>query len=71
MSPVSRRDFLLGGAAATAGLVIGFHLAEDARAEAPAVSAAPATTEFAPNAWILIDPAGQVTVTVARSEMGQ
>src|SRR5438105_6066413 len=63
MSPVSRREFLLGSAAAGAGLVIGFYL--------PHRSSANAADGFAPNAYLRIAPDGKITVVVARSEMGQ
>jgi isoquinoline 1-oxidoreductase subunit beta len=56
----SRREFLAIGAAAGAGLVIGFYL--------PHTSAA---NEFAPNAYLKITPDGKITIVVARSEMGQ
>ncbi len=61
MSPLSRRDFLAVGAAAGAGLVIGFYL--------PHGSASGNT--FAPNAFLRITPDGKITIVVARSEMGQ
>ena len=62
MSPLSRRDFLTVGAAAGAGLVIGFYLPHGSRG---------ARDTFAPNAYLKITPEGKITVVVARSEMGQ
>src|SRR2546427_6466339 len=61
-SPASRprRDFLIAGAAAGAGLVIGFYLPHKSSKGA-----------FEPNAYLRIAPDGKVTVVVARSEMGQ
>jgi isoquinoline 1-oxidoreductase beta subunit len=60
MSPLSRRDFLTAGAAAGAGLVIGFYLPHrNSRGT------------FAPNAYLKIAPNGKITIVVARSEMGQ
>src|SRR5881296_2260072 len=56
----SRRDFLIAGAAAGAGLVIGFYLPHKSSKGA-----------FEPNAYLRIAPDGKVTVVVARSEMGQ
>jgi isoquinoline 1-oxidoreductase subunit beta len=61
MSPLSRREFLVVGAAAGAGLVIGFYL--------PHGSATGAT--FSPNAFVKIAADGKITILVARSEMGQ
>jgi isoquinoline 1-oxidoreductase beta subunit len=62
MSPLSRREFLAVGAAAGAGLVIGFYL--------PHGSSGSKDT-FAPNAYLKITPDGKITIVVARSEMGQ
>jgi isoquinoline 1-oxidoreductase beta subunit len=61
MSPLSRRDFLTVGAAAGAGLVIGFYLPHGSRSG----------DVFAPNAYLKIAPEGKITVVLARSEMGQ
>jgi isoquinoline 1-oxidoreductase beta subunit len=64
---LSRRDFIKVSSVAGAGLVLSFYLpAKDETAEAAAAS-----PEFAPNAWLAIDSNGIVTITVARSEMGQ
>ncbi len=63
MSP-SRRDFLVGTGAAAAGLVIGFYLPHSS-------SRGRGEEEFAPNAYLRISPNNNVTVVVARSEMGQ
>jgi len=62
MSPLSRRDFLTLGAAAGAGLVIGFYLPHGSNG---------AKNTFAPNAYLKIAPDGRIIVVVARSEMGQ
>ena len=61
---IGRRQFLQGGALAGAGLFVAFHLPSTARA-------ATARGPLEPNAWLRVDPDGQVTITVARSEMGQ
>ena len=61
MSP-SRRDFLMAGAGAGAGLIIGFCWPQRTRSQA---------RPFAPNAYLKIAPDGKITVVVARSEMGQ
>jgi isoquinoline 1-oxidoreductase beta subunit len=63
---ISRRSFLLQSAAATGGLVLGFHLPWD-RGSGQAAAAQPAEI----NAWIVIQPDDTVIVRVARSEMGQ
>ncbi len=61
MDRVSRREFLIGGAAAGGGLLLGWHM--DARA-----AAAP---DFAPNAFIRIGTDGRVTLIMGQVEMGQ
>ncbi|SPF36901.1 Aldehyde oxidase and xanthine dehydrogenase, molybdopterin binding protein [Candidatus Sulfotelmatobacter kueseliae] len=62
MSPLSRREFVAIGAAAGAGLVIGFYLPHDAGSK---------RDSFSPNAYLRITPDNKVTIVVARSEMGQ
>src|SRR5207302_8929842 len=62
MTPLSRREFLATGAAAGAGLVLGFYLPHHGPRAADV---------FAPNAYLKITPDNKVTVVVARSEMGQ
>ena len=62
MTPLSRRDFLTAGAAAGAGLVIGFYLPRNGSSS---------KNGFAPNAYLRISPDDKITVIVARSEMGQ
>ena len=62
MSPVSRREFVVAGVAAGAGLVIGFTLPRGSSGQRDALS---------PNAYLRITPDGKITVIVARSEMGQ
>ncbi|HEY5800120.1 MAG TPA: molybdopterin cofactor-binding domain-containing protein [Burkholderiaceae bacterium] len=60
----SRRRFLGTSAAATAGLVFGFHIpfgdAQAQNAAAPEV-----------NAWVMVKPDDTVVIRIARSEMGQ
>ena len=63
MSPLSRREFVAAGAAAGAGLVIGFYLPHGAKG--------PQGKAFSPNAYLKITPDNKVTIVVARSEMGQ
>jgi isoquinoline 1-oxidoreductase beta subunit len=62
MSPLSRRDFIQTGIAAGAGLVIGFYLPH---------AGSSGRNVFQPNAFLKIASDGKITVTVARSEMGQ
>src|SRR6202163_4828944 len=62
MSPLSRRSFLAVGAAAGAGLVIGFYLPHGSSSNAEV---------FSPNAFLRITPENKVIIVVARSEMGQ
>lgn len=62
MSPLSRREFVSAGAAAGAGLVIGFYLPHGHESQ---------KESFSPNAYLRITPDNKVTVVVARSEMGQ
>jgi isoquinoline 1-oxidoreductase beta subunit len=61
MTPLSRREFVAVGAAAGAGLVIGFYLPHGIGKE----------NEFSPSAYLRITPDNKVTIVVARSEMGQ
>jgi isoquinoline 1-oxidoreductase beta subunit len=63
----SRRDFVKASAAVGGGLALGFYLPSKggvAQADAGGGYAAP-------NAWVRITPDNQVTILVARSEMGQ
>ncbi len=62
MTPLSRRQFLSIGAAAGAGLVVGFYLPHSGSAR---------QHTFAPNAYLKIAPDGKITVMLTRSEMGQ
>ena len=67
MSDVSRRRFIVGAAATTGGLAIGFHL--PGKGAAPAEAAEAKGHEV--NAWVLIHPDDTITLRVHRSEMGQ
>src|ERR1700675_2035968 len=64
MSPVSRRQFLVGGAVVGTGLVLAFYVPHHGLHHT-------GEHEFAPNAYLHIAPDGKITVVVARSEMGQ
>ena len=65
---ISRCQFLSAGASLGGGLLIGFTIG-------PAISAADAqsanSASFAPDAFIRIDPSGQVTLIMSYVEMGQ
>src|SRR5262245_11913914 len=60
----ARRDFIKASAAVGGGLALGFYLP----GRVGTVEAAEAAQ---PNAWVRITPDNQVTILVARSEMGQ
>ena len=66
--PVSRRQFLKAGSAATGGLVIGFTLAGTHKLAAAQSAPKPNTT---PNAFLRIARDGSVTVQVKHLEFGQ
>ena len=67
MGRVSRREFLIAGAAAGGGLLLGFRTGE----RAPALAAAATPPAFAPNAFIRIGTDGRVTMIIGQVEMGQ
>ena len=60
----SRRDFLKVSGTVAGGLALGFYLPQGPRV-------AQAAASHSPNAWIKIGTDNQVTILVARSEMGQ
>jgi isoquinoline 1-oxidoreductase subunit beta len=62
ISKLSRRNFLVGSAAAAGGLSLGFH-----------VPFAAAASDLPPevNAWVVVKPDDTVVIRIARSEMGQ
>jgi isoquinoline 1-oxidoreductase beta subunit len=62
---VSRRTFVVGSAAATGGLALGFHVPFGAEAAA----AEGADAEI--NAWVVVKPDSTCVIRIARSEMGQ
>ncbi|HEY7826080.1 MAG TPA: molybdopterin cofactor-binding domain-containing protein, partial [Candidatus Acidoferrales bacterium] len=66
----SRREFLKLGAVSGASLLLGFRLGDVAKAVAAGVPEA-AGKDFAPNAFVEINPGGEVRLWAARSEMGQ
>ena len=64
---LSRRRFLVGSAAAGAGLVVGMHLPQNGARAADGEDGQ--TSEI--NAWVVIEPDDRTTVRIARAEMGQ
>jgi isoquinoline 1-oxidoreductase subunit beta len=64
---VSRRSFLVTGAAAGGGLLIGFYLPQLIGAKAQIVT----TEAFGPNAFVRIRPDDSVTLVMPQVEMGQ
>jgi isoquinoline 1-oxidoreductase subunit beta len=67
---LSRRTFLIAGAAVGGGPLIGVGFGMAATAQAEAADDV-GSTSFSPNAFVRIDPDGQVTVTMGYVEMGQ
>jgi len=61
-SGMNRREFVVAGVAAGAGLVVGFYLPHGAKSRKQV---------FSPNAYVRITPDNKITIVVARSEMGQ
>lgn len=69
---VTRRGFLTGLGAASAGLALGWRILDAGDAAADAAQAAgTAAAVFAPNPFLQIGVDGIVTIICARSEMGQ
>src|SRR6476620_3793541 len=64
---VSRRTFLVAGAAVGGGLLLGFYLPQRVIAEA----ATAGTDVFGPNAFVRIRPDNSVTLVMPQVEMGQ
>jgi len=69
MNRLSRRDFLVAGAASGGGLLLGWHVDAGPRVAAAASSVAPLI--FAPNAFIRIGTDGRVILIMCQVEMGQ
>jgi isoquinoline 1-oxidoreductase beta subunit len=61
---LSRREFVVGSAAATGGLALGFHFPGD-------VDAAAQSADAEINAWVVIKADDTCVIRIARSEMGQ
>src|ERR1700757_1767104 len=65
---LSRRTFVVGSAAASGGLALGFNFS-DAGRSARAQNLGTDATEI--NAWVVVKPDDTCVIRVARSEMGQ
>lgn len=65
----ARRKFLVGSTAAGVGLALAFYL--HSRRREPARHASDEPDGRRPNAWLRIAPDGVITITLAKSEMGQ
>jgi isoquinoline 1-oxidoreductase beta subunit len=64
---ISRRTFVLTGAAAGGGLLVGFYLPQSIRAKAAVAGA----ETFGPNVFVRIRPDDSVTLVMPQVEMGQ
>ena len=67
--PVGRRDFLKFTGLAGGGFALAFYIRSGG--DAAAASAASATADFTPNAFVRITTAGKVTIVSKQPEMGQ
>ncbi|PPD13431.1 xanthine dehydrogenase family protein molybdopterin-binding subunit [Methylophilus sp.] len=71
---MKRRNFIIAGAAAGGGLLIGFALPkmfEDKGGHSTPANSEEARDAFSPNAFIRIDKEGVVTLVMSKVEMGQ
>jgi isoquinoline 1-oxidoreductase beta subunit len=68
ITPLGRRSFLKAGLAGATGLIVGMYLPGRRELLAATVAAAPPAVL---NAWIQISPDDNVTILIAKSEMGQ
>ena len=69
MQSVSRRAFLVAASATGTGLMIGCALEQDRAHDGRPTSTAP--SNYAPNAFIRIEPDGRVSIVIPQAEMGQ
>jgi isoquinoline 1-oxidoreductase beta subunit len=67
----SRRNFVIGSTAISAGLVFGFTIPLSARAAKNERSGQNNTPELELGAWVLVKPDDTIIVRIARTEMGQ
>ncbi len=68
---LARRDFLKLSTLAGGGLLLGFSFKDAGAAEAVNASSGKIATDFEPNAFIRITPAGVITIISKQPEMGQ
>jgi isoquinoline 1-oxidoreductase subunit beta len=71
VSAPSRRDLLKAGLGAGGALFFAFGIPSIAKSLQMEASAAGTTPSFVPNAFIKIDPSGEITLTISQVEMGQ
>ena len=72
MTKLNRREFMIAGASAAGGMMLGFHI--PSTAHAAAIENEPWTGDEGArevNAWLVIDPDDTVTIRVAQAEMGE
>jgi hypothetical protein len=67
----SRRKFIVGSAAASGGLALGFHLPLGTNPGIRAVAAQGAAAGNELNAWVVVQPDDTCLIRIARAEMGQ
>lgn len=70
-TPTSRRSFLLGMAASGVGIVLAPIWSPELVGKLHVTTAPQPAAAFEPSTWIRIDPDGQITFKIAKSEMGQ
>src|SRR5437867_12287132 len=64
---LTRRDFIKVTSTTGAGLAIGLYMPS----KTGLLFAQELNREFAPNVWLKIDKTGKISITVAKSDMGQ
>ena len=67
----SRRSFIKVAAGSGAGLVLGACMPAAAIAKSGKKGATAEAADFSPNVWVAIDPAGVVSITVSKPDIGQ
>ena len=66
---LSRREFLVRGA--SGALTLGFALRGGASAVVAQEATPVANVAFSPNAWLTVEPSGEIVIALHKSEMGQ